>query len=64
MAPEGYRACASLTDEEHRWNMAKREAVAGGTWLRILSGLIIVFILVALLYAGTIGLLNFWRITV
>jgi hypothetical protein len=44
--------------------MAKREAVAGGTWLRILSGLIIVFILVALLYAGTIGLLNFWRITV
>jgi hypothetical protein len=36
--------------------MAKGEAVAGETWLRILSGLIIVLILVALPYAGTIGL--------
>jgi len=44
--------------------MAKREAVAGGSWVRLLSGLIIVLILVALIYAGAIGLLNFWRITV
>jgi len=44
--------------------MAKREAMAGGPWVRLLSGLIIVLILVALLYACVIGLLNFWRITV
>jgi hypothetical protein len=37
---------------------------AGSTWLRLLSGLIIVFILVALLYAGAIGLINVHRIGV
>jgi uncharacterized RDD family membrane protein YckC len=44
--------------------MAKQEVGTEGPWVRLLSGLIIVLILVALLYAGAIGLLNFWRITV
>jgi hypothetical protein len=44
--------------------MAKREALVGRTWLRILSGLTIALILAAVLYAGAIGLVNFWRIGV
>jgi hypothetical protein len=37
---------------------------AGSTWLRLLSGLIIALILIALLYAGAIGLMNIQRIGV
>jgi hypothetical protein len=44
--------------------MAEWEAPAGSTWLRILSGLIIALILIALLYAGAIGLINLPRIGV
>jgi hypothetical protein len=44
--------------------MAEQEALAGRTWLRVLSGLIIALILVSLLYAGVIGLINFQRIGV
>jgi hypothetical protein len=44
--------------------MAEQEASARSTWLRILSGLIIVLIVVALLYASAIGLINLPRIGV
>jgi hypothetical protein len=44
--------------------MVERAAPAGGTWLRILSGLIIALILVSLLYASIIGVINFQRIGV
>ncbi len=44
--------------------MAEQETSAGGTWLRILSGVIIALILATLLYAGAIGLINLQRIGV
>ncbi|HSJ53491.1 MAG TPA: hypothetical protein VLC52_07050 [Anaerolineae bacterium] len=44
--------------------MAEPEALAESTWLRILSGVIIALIVVALLYAGVIGLINLPRIGV
>jgi hypothetical protein len=44
--------------------MNEQAAPAGSTWLRVLSGLIMALILVALLYAGAIGLLNMQRIGV
>ena len=44
--------------------MAEQEASASSTWLRILSGLIITLIVVALLYASAIGLINLPRIGV
>jgi hypothetical protein len=44
--------------------MAELGASAEGTWLRILSGVIIALIVVALLYAGAIGLINLPRIGV
>jgi hypothetical protein len=44
--------------------MAEPEASAESIWLRILSGVIIALIVVALLYAGTIGLINLPRIGV
>ena len=44
--------------------MVEQETLAGGGWLRVLSGLIIVLILVSLLYASVIGLINFQRIGV
>jgi hypothetical protein len=44
--------------------MAKPEVSAESTWLRILSGVIIALIVVALLYAGAIGLINLPRIGV
>jgi hypothetical protein len=44
--------------------MDEQGSPAGSTWLRVLSGLIIALILVALLYAGAIGLLNIQRIGV
>jgi hypothetical protein len=44
--------------------MVEQEASAGSTWLRILSGVIIALIIVALLYAGAIGLMNMQRIGV
>jgi hypothetical protein len=51
-------------DSERRAHMAEQEASAGSTWLRILSGVIIALIIVALLYAGAIGLMNMQRIGV
>jgi nitric oxide reductase large subunit len=47
-----------------RCHMAQLEPSKGGVWLRILSGLIIVLVAVALLYAVVIGLVNFQRIGV
>jgi hypothetical protein len=44
--------------------MAEQEASARSTWLRILSGLIITLIVVALLYASVISLINLPRIGV
>ncbi len=44
--------------------MAEQETPAAGTWVRILSGVIIAFIVAALLYTGVIGLLNLQRIGV
>jgi hypothetical protein len=44
--------------------MAEPEASAESIWLRILSGVIIALIVVALLYAGAIGLINLPRIGV
>jgi hypothetical protein len=44
--------------------MTRWGAPAGRTWLRILSGLIIALILIALLYTGAIGLINLPRIGV
>jgi hypothetical protein len=44
--------------------MAEPEASAGSTWLHILSMVIIALIVVALLYAGAIGLMNLPRIGV
>ena len=44
--------------------MVERATPEGGTWLRILSSLIIALILVSLLYASIIGVINFQRIGV
>jgi hypothetical protein len=44
--------------------MVEPEASAGSTWLHILSMVIIALIVVALLYAGAIGLINLPRIGV
>jgi hypothetical protein len=44
--------------------MNEQATPAGSTWLRVLSGLTIALILVALLYASAIGLLNMQRIGV
>jgi hypothetical protein len=44
--------------------VGEQEVSAGGTWVGVLSGLIIALIVAALLYAGAIGLLNLQRIGV
>jgi hypothetical protein len=44
--------------------LAEWHARAQGIWLRILSGLIIALIVIALLYAGVIALMNLQRIGV
>ena len=44
--------------------MAEPEKPAADTWVRILGGVIIALIIVALIYTGVIGLLNLQRIGV
>jgi hypothetical protein len=44
--------------------VAEQETAAAGTWVRILSGVIIALMVAALLYTTLIGLLNLQRIGV
>jgi hypothetical protein len=44
--------------------VAEQETASAGTWVRILSGVIIACIVAALLYASVISLLNLQRIGV
>ena len=49
-----------------RWmcEVVEQQTPAAGTWVRILSGMIIALMIGALLYATLIGLLNLQRIGV
>jgi hypothetical protein len=49
-----------------RWRceVVEQQTPAAGTWVRILSGMIIALMIGALLYATLIGLLNLQRIGV
>ena len=44
--------------------MAEQEKPAAGAWVRLLGGVIIALIVVALVYTGVISLLNLSRIGV